>query len=119
MAKNGHAHHLPENQMKRFVHMAGIALCVFAGVAAGQEIRLSDPVPITLADGQQINILGKGHAAPAYADVDGDMVPDLLVGEFEGGLCRVYHNYGTATKPEFRDFKYLRAGGDVAIVPPS
>ncbi len=40
--------------------------------------------PIRLeSGGKPIDVAG-GHAAPAVADVDGDLVPDLLVGQFIG-----------------------------------
>jgi hypothetical protein len=68
-----------------------------------------------LADGRAITV-DTGHAAPAYADMDGDSIPDLIVGQFEGGKARIYHNYGTADKQEFRDFEWFQAGGQTASV---
>jgi hypothetical protein len=93
-------------------------LALGALVAVAQVPRLGEPFQVTLEDGTAIDIVETGHAGPFYGDVDGDGVPDLLVGEFKGGECRVYHNYGTATEPVFKDFAYLQAGGDMAIVPP-
>ena len=87
-------------------------------VAFAQAPKLADPVPVK-ANGEIINIGGYGYAAPFYADMDGDGVPDLLVGEFEGGELRIYRNHGTATNPEFKDFEYLKVDGDVAVIPPS
>ena len=58
-----------------------------------------------------------GHAAPYYADFDGDGVKDLLVGQFGGGKLRIYRNAGTNTKPLFSDFKFFQAGGKDATVP--
>src|SRR5690242_11829265 len=52
--------------------------------------------------------------APLYVDFDDDGVKDLLVGTFHvltqnkrSGRLRVYHNYGTEAKPEFRHFRYF------------
>lgn len=68
-----------------------------------------------MADGKAITV-DIGHAAPAYADMDGDQVPDLLVGQFAGGKLRIYKNHGTASKPLFKDFKWFEAGGKTATV---
>ena len=58
-----------------------------------------------------------GHAAPLFADFDGDKVPDLLVGQFGGGKLRIHRNEGTAAAPRFRSFAWFQAGGQVASVP--
>ncbi|MBI1902600.1 MAG: hypothetical protein HYS13_15975 [Planctomycetia bacterium] len=69
-----------------------------------------------LADGKAIDV-EIGHAAPCYADIDGDGAKDLLVGQFGEGKLRVYKNHGTTAQPRFADFKFLQAGGKDAIVP--
>jgi hypothetical protein len=102
--------------MKRFIVVAAM-LVLAASVAWGQTPKPGDPIPVK-ADGRPIDIEGVGRAAPFYADIDGDNIPDLLVGEYQDGKCRIYHNYGTATKPVFRNFKYLQAGGEIAVIPP-
>ena len=53
---------------------------------------------------------------PCFADVDGDGLRDLLVGQFAKGLCRVYKNIGTKQAPLFGDFTFLEAGGKPATV---
>ncbi len=68
-----------------------------------------------MANGKAITV-DTGHAAPAYEDMDGDGVPDLLVGQFDGGKLRVYKNHGTAVKQEFKDFEWFQAGGKLATV---
>jgi hypothetical protein len=68
------------------------------------------------ADGQPIDV-EIGHAAPCYADFDGDGVKDLLVGQFGGGKLRIYKNSGSNSQPKFTDFKYFQAGGAEATVP--
>jgi hypothetical protein len=64
--------------------------------------------PVRLeSKGQPIDVPG-GHAAPAVADVDGDGIPDLLVGQFLGegkdlfrAPVRVYKG------PKLESFTYL------------
>lgn len=62
------------------------------------------------ADGGSIDVT-HGHAHPLYVDFDGDGKPDLLVGQFQDGMLRVYANKGTAQDPQFGDFKWFQAGG--------
>ena len=87
------------------------------------------------ADGKPIDVT-TGHAAPYVYDFDGDGTRDLLVGEFgsgefkgdvhmqgsgahtwANGRLRIYHNYGTDTKPQFKDWAYMTGGGKTACVP--
>ena len=58
-----------------------------------------------------------GHAAPFYADMDGDGVKDLLVGQFGGGKLRIYKNVGSHSAPKFDDFTMFQAAGADATVP--
>ena len=58
-----------------------------------------------------------GHAAPYYADFDGDGLKDLLVGQFGGGKLRIYRNEGSSTSPQFVDFEFFMADGTEASVP--
>ncbi len=68
----------------------------------------------------------RGFAAPFLADMDGDGLPDLLVGVFGKGIkkkgdlaatLRIYKNVGKKGKPKFTDFHYFQAGGTMAAVP--
>lgn len=68
------------------------------------------------ADGKPIDV-EVGHAAPFFADVDGDGKPDLLVGQFGDGKLRVYHNDGDAKRPAFGNFTWFKAGADLGVVP--
>ncbi len=67
-----------------------------------------------------------GHAAPCFTDIDGDGLPDLLVGVFGKGVkkkgdiaatLRIYKNVGKKGQPRFTKFKYFQAGGGTAAVP--
>ncbi len=59
--------------------------------------------PVRLqADGEVIDT-GKAswaHSAPCVEDIDGDGLPDLIVGDFSGKLS-VYRNVGTRNKPAY------------------
>ncbi len=104
--------------MKRIACIAAALALVAATTAEAQIVKLAAGVQIQMADGTPLEVGEVGHAAPVYHDFDGDGVPDLVVGEFEDGACRIFHNYGTATRPLFRDFEFFFAGGKKATVPP-
>lgn len=102
---------------------AGLLLCLLispGALAPGSD--LEPPVRLE-ADGKPIDVFG-GHAAPSLADLDGDGVRDLLVGQFlsEGknafqAPMRVYRNAGTEKAPRFAAFRLLDGGGEGATVP--
>jgi hypothetical protein len=68
------------------------------------------------AGGRVIDVTG-GNSAPAWADLTGDGVPDLLVGQFDQGRVRLYRNVGARGAPRFVDFELLRAGQGFVDVP--
>jgi hypothetical protein len=78
--------------------LAPLALAPPATLAAQQHESLLPPVRLEAA-GAVIDTPAIGHAAPFAGDFDGDGVPDLLVGQFEGGLLSIYKNAGTANAP--------------------
>jgi len=86
-----------------------------AGVAKSQ---LAAPVRIE-AEGGPVDITEIGHAAPFFADVDGDGKRDLMVGQFGGGKLRIYKNVGTDREPRFGKYDYMKAGADLGTVPAS
>ncbi len=93
---------------------AMIAAMALLAIPGGSD-QLEPPVLVT-ADGQPIDVAHSGLAAPCYADVDGDGVKDLLVGEREGKL-RIYRNHGTNGEPSFREYTWLKVGADLGRVP--
>jgi hypothetical protein len=98
---------------------AGAAVSI--GLMPAREARapagsgLLSPVRIA-SNGKPISV-EIGHAAPAWADIDGDGKHELLVGQFGGGKLRIYKNLGSQTEPRFGDFTWFQAGGAVATVP--
>jgi hypothetical protein len=54
----------------------------------------------TLADSMLVQITRGSNTAPAVADIDGDGLIDLLIGEASGQV-NAYRNVGTATAPRF------------------
>src|SRR5262245_17645380 len=85
---------------------------------AGADERSKDlaaPVPLR-SDGKLINV-DIGHAAPFVADLYGDGVMCLLVGQFGDGKLRVYRNAGTAKEPRFDKFTWFRDGDPTGRVP--
>jgi hypothetical protein len=74
------------------------------------------PVRLAAADGIMDSGPSWGHSSPWVADVDGDGVKDLVVGDFSG-LFRFYRNEGTNEKPRYARAVNLQAGGVDAKVP--
>lgn len=86
-----------------------------AGARTGLP-RLAAPVRIE-AGGAPITTT-TGHAAPFVVDIDRDGIRDLVVGQFDQGVARVYRNVGTNAAPEFAEFTLLQADGHQAAVKP-
>ena len=96
--------------------VTGLALPLGVAWAAAEEpTALAKPVRL-LADSKVIDCSEAfGHAGPCIADVDGDGLPDLVVGDFSG-FFRFYKNVGTKAKPVYTDKGRLQAGGKDAHV---
>src|SRR3954464_3007053 len=89
-----------------------------ANDAQAPKSQLAAPVRIE-AEGKPLDITEIGHAAPFFADIDGDGKRDLLVGQFGGGKLRIYKNHGTDAQPRFGNYDYMKAGADLGTVPAS
>lgn len=99
----------------RFSVSLSAALLMAAPAMAATPGELADPV-LMEADGQPIDV-EVGHAHPFVVDFDQDGVRDLAVGQFGDGRLRIYRNAGTDREPQFKDFTWFRAGGDLGTIP--
>ena len=92
-----------------------VAACLLGGGGDPAPTDLAPPVRI-LAGDQPINV-DVGHAAPFFADLDGDGKGVLMVGQFGEGKLRLYPNVGKKHQPRFDKFDWLTVDGTVATVP--
>ena len=111
-------------------------ICLLAGTVgcSGQyttvakkdrEWKLAEPSSFTfeapfqvLADGQPISVEAPGYACPTMADVEGDGLDDLVVGQFNDGKLRFFKNMAASeSSPEFAAGEWLLTKDDPAIVP--
>jgi hypothetical protein len=81
----------------------------------GLHPELSPPVRIEAA-GKPIDT-DVGHAAPFVGDFDLDGTPDLLVGQFGGGILWIYRNEGTAAEPRLTAGQKFKDGASTGVVP--
>lgn len=70
------------------------------------------------ADGKPVAVESPGYACPTIADVDGDDVDDLVVGQFSGGKMKWYRNTAKQTEaPEYSIGKWIQSNDQPAQVP--
>ena len=102
--------------MKSLLRLLRIALTLVWGVTAIAAESFHKPVRLE-ADDQPIDT-GKawGHSGPCLADVDGDGLKELVVGDFSGKF-RLYRNVGSKKEPKLTSADYLMADGKMAEVP--
>jgi hypothetical protein len=79
--------------------------------------ELAQPFRV-VANGDPIDV-DVGHAAPFFADFDGDKLPDLLVGQFGGGKLRIFRNEGSSAEPKFVRSAWFQCAGALGTVPAS
>lgn len=96
--------------MKRFFATSLLVTC-FTGF--GYAATFDSPVQMK-GGGEAVRVESPGYAAPCWADVNGDGLKDLLVGQFAGGKIRVFKNEGDG---KLASGEWLQAGGQVAEVP--
>jgi hypothetical protein len=99
----------------RWILFGAAVLAVSGLLVSAEQTELSQPLLLKV-DGEPIDV-EIGHAAPFLGDIDGDELPDLLVGQFGEGQLRVYKNIGTASNPIFAQFTWFEAGGKLGSVP--
>lgn len=74
--------------------------------------------PVRLeAAGAPIQLEGPGYAAPTFADLDGDGLSDLIVGQFQGGHISFYKNTGSKQAPKYAEGIKITSGNKPASVP--
>ncbi len=81
--------------------------------SSDDEILFTQPERL-MADDELVKVESPGYACPGYADIDGDGMKDLLVGQFAGGKIKVYKNLGDG---KFAKGEWLETDGEVAEIP--
>ena len=84
-----------------------------AAAAPLPGIQFEEPVRLT-AGGAPIQLEQPGFACPSWADMDGDGLKDLLVGQFLAGKIQVFRNLG---KQGLAAGEWLEADGKIAEIP--
>ena len=94
--------------------LALLATLLLSGrLASGNSAEFQPPVRLKW-DGMPVRVERPGHAAPCWADIDGDGRKDLLVGQYGGGEIRVCRNLGDG---RLAAGDWLKADRTVARVP--
>lgn len=93
------------------------ALCVSA--RADRMYQLTSPVLVG-AGSPTADIIVESYSVPSVADIDGDGLMDLVVGEATGmtnlGKVRFYRNIGSAAVPTYCGFVFAQTGsGDLTV----
>lgn len=88
---------------------------VAASASAAEPVAFEDPVRLK-AGGEFIDV-EIGHAAPLVADMNGDGLKDLLVGQLGGGKLWIFPNEGSNAEPKFGRGKLFKEGGPEGTVP--
>src|SRR5262249_19437301 len=90
-----------------------VATVLLLSAIAARAVEFEKPVRLE-AGGAAIRVERPGYAAPCWADIDGDGMKDLLVGQFNGGKIRTLKNLGDG---KLAAGDWLKADGQVAEVP--
>ena len=98
------------------VLMLAAAVAGPSALMAG-DYKFSEPTPVKGGD-TDIEVEAPGYAAPGLADLTGDGVPDLLVGQFRDGRIGFYKgSKGEDGRLTFGAREWLQAGGEDAKIP--
>jgi hypothetical protein len=98
----------------RYFHVA-ISFSVLWSLSGAMADELAAPFRLKDTEGVIDTGAAWGHSSPAIADLDGDGLADLVLGDF-GGKFRVYKNVGTKAEPVFEKQDLLQAGDEPANV---
>jgi hypothetical protein len=104
------------NMSKRSPTALWVLVCVGVSCVWLHASDLAPPVKIQ-AGNKPIDVKEVGHAAPFVADLDGDGLKDLLVGQFRDGRLRIFRNLGTKAQPRFDRFTWFMDGAEDGRVP--
>jgi hypothetical protein len=81
------------------------------------DSQFEKPVRIKAGD-EFVAVESLGYACPTLADVDGDGLEDLIVGQFSQGHMQFYKNIGKqGNAPEFAASEWIKTGDERAVVP--
>ncbi|MCA8915695.1 MAG: FG-GAP repeat protein [Planctomycetes bacterium] len=104
--------------MKAILGLGSFALALSAATLGAAETYEFEAPELLTAGGEAILTEAPGYAAPCLADIDGDGVRDLLVGQFKSGKINFYKGLksddGTL---KFAKQQFLQADGEDAVVP--
>ena len=105
--------------MRLLYSLALVAVLFGMPALAASDLYQFEAPELVTAGGKIIEVESPGYAAPCLADVDGDGIRDLLVGQFKGGKIGFYKGLkpDKSGKLTFAEHKWLQAGGKDAEVP--
>lgn len=101
--------------------MLAARVLVLASAVAAPTLTAApvfEPPQKLQAAGKVVDTEEPGYASPCLADIDGDNVPELLVGQFNGGKIGVHKGSRSEDgKLSFGARTWLQAGGADAEIP--
>ncbi|MCB9895822.1 MAG: FG-GAP repeat protein [Planctomycetes bacterium] len=104
--------------MRLLTGLGSVAVLLGASALSASDTYEFEAPELLTAGGEAILTEAPGYAAPCLADIDGDGVRDLLVGQFKSGKINFYKGLksddGTL---KFARQQFLQADGEDAVVP--
>ncbi len=94
-----------------------VSVTVFNGGLPAGGLNLGPEEYIQTFDALDIQV--PGYSVPSLADLNGDGLRDLIIGEGSGSYpaaVRIYPNVGSATAPEFSTFSHAQSNGTDLIL---